>query len=152
MVIVGDALLEATGARLINYELLGNSDRALHAHINPRYADEPDDKRRFPVWEYHRDSAIRKVPFDAVQDRPLMHRDPPGNRSSHQGRITAPLERTAAVYLVRFERRTCAAPAPQRPDVSEPQLMYVPSAFRVEDRAPLHALMRRHSFATLVTA
>ena len=30
--------------------------------------------------------------------------------------------------------------------------MYVPTAFRVEDRAPLHALMRRHSFATLVTA
>jgi transcriptional regulator len=30
--------------------------------------------------------------------------------------------------------------------------MYVPAAFRVEDPAALHALMRRHSFATLVTA
>src|SRR5690349_18174687 len=55
MVLVGDALLEVTGARLINYQLLGNTDRALHAHIHPRYADEPDDKRQFPVWEYHRD-------------------------------------------------------------------------------------------------
>jgi diadenosine tetraphosphate (Ap4A) HIT family hydrolase len=74
MVIVGDALLEVTGARLINYELLGNSDLALHAHINPRYADEPDDKRRFSVWEYHRDGATKKVPFDAVRDRALMER------------------------------------------------------------------------------
>src|SRR5688572_14176041 len=74
MVTLGDALLEVTGARLINYELLGNSDRALHAHVNPRYADEPDDKRRFPVWEYHRDSAIGKVPFDLIRDRPLMDR------------------------------------------------------------------------------
>lgn len=30
--------------------------------------------------------------------------------------------------------------------------MYVPAAFRVEDPASLHSLMRRHSFATLVTA
>src|SRR5687768_7469807 len=72
MVIVGDALLEVTGARLVNYELLGNSDRALHAHINPRYADEPDDKRRFPVWEYHRDRGMKHVPFDVTRDRALM--------------------------------------------------------------------------------
>ena len=30
--------------------------------------------------------------------------------------------------------------------------MYIPAAFRVDDPAALHALMRRHSFATLVTA
>lgn len=30
--------------------------------------------------------------------------------------------------------------------------MYVPASFRVDDPAALHALMRRHSFATLVTA
>ncbi len=72
MVTIGDALLEVTRARLINYQLLGNTDRALHAHIHPRYADEPDDKRPFPVWEYHRDRGIKPVPFDAVRDRPLM--------------------------------------------------------------------------------
>src|SRR5512147_2071198 len=37
MSIVGDALLEVTGADLINYEILGNAERALHAHIVPRY-------------------------------------------------------------------------------------------------------------------
>src|ERR1051325_1440485 len=50
MSIIGDALLEATEAALINYEILGNTDRALHAHIVPRYADEPDEKRRRPIW------------------------------------------------------------------------------------------------------
>jgi len=74
MVTVGDALLEVTGAQLINYQLLGNTDRALHVHIHPRYADEPADKRPFPVWEYHRDRAIVQVPFDPVRDRPLMER------------------------------------------------------------------------------
>ena len=74
MVIVGDALLDVTGARLINYQLLGNTDRALHAHIHPRYADEPDDKRPFPVWEYHRDRSAPQVRFDPVRDRDLMDR------------------------------------------------------------------------------
>jgi len=72
MVTIGDALLEVTGARLINYQLLGNTDHALHAHIHPRYDDEPHDKRSVPVWEYHRDRSVTPVPFDATRDRPLM--------------------------------------------------------------------------------
>ena len=36
MSIIGDALLEVTGADLINYEILGNAERALHTHIVPR--------------------------------------------------------------------------------------------------------------------
>jgi diadenosine tetraphosphate (Ap4A) HIT family hydrolase len=43
-------LLEVTGAALINYEILGNTDRALHAHIVPRYANEADEQRRKPIW------------------------------------------------------------------------------------------------------
>ncbi|MGC5704456.1 hypothetical protein J4P02_30065 [Pseudomonas sp. NFXW11] len=49
---IGDALLEATGALRINYEILGNSEPELHCHIFPRYATEPEDKRRMPVWFY----------------------------------------------------------------------------------------------------
>src|SRR5512145_3394593 len=37
MSVLGDALLEVTGAFLINYEILGNTDAALHAHVFPRY-------------------------------------------------------------------------------------------------------------------
>jgi diadenosine tetraphosphate (Ap4A) HIT family hydrolase len=36
MVLAGDALLRATDATRINYEILGDSDPFLHAHIFPR--------------------------------------------------------------------------------------------------------------------
>jgi len=49
---IGDALLQATGALRINYEILGNSEPELHCHIFPRYASEPEGKRRMPVWFY----------------------------------------------------------------------------------------------------
>jgi diadenosine tetraphosphate (Ap4A) HIT family hydrolase len=67
---VGDALLEVTDAGLINYEILGNTDRALHAHIIPRYASEPEETRRRPVWFSDWANAPR---FDAERDRKLMN-------------------------------------------------------------------------------
>lgn len=69
MAIVGDALLEVTAAALINYEILGNADRALHAHIIPRYSTEPDETRRKPIWFSDWTSA---PPFDLERDQPLM--------------------------------------------------------------------------------
>jgi diadenosine tetraphosphate (Ap4A) HIT family hydrolase len=47
---LGDAVLTVTSADRINYEILGNIEPALHAHVIPRYASEPDDRRRTPVW------------------------------------------------------------------------------------------------------
>jgi diadenosine tetraphosphate (Ap4A) HIT family hydrolase len=38
---LGDALLKVTGALRINYAILGNQEPALHAHVIPRYAEEP---------------------------------------------------------------------------------------------------------------
>lgn len=49
---VGDVLLATTGCLRVNYEILGNTDPALHAHIVPRYASEPEDRRRMPIWLY----------------------------------------------------------------------------------------------------
>jgi diadenosine tetraphosphate (Ap4A) HIT family hydrolase len=70
MSMIGDALLDVTGAALINYEILGNTDRALHAHIVPRYADEPDEQRRKPIWF----SDMNKAPkFDLMCDKELMN-------------------------------------------------------------------------------
>jgi len=69
MSLVGDALLEVTGAVRINYEILGNLDPALHAHVIPRYAHEPDGLRTRPIWFYDLDSAPR---FDPERDRELM--------------------------------------------------------------------------------
>jgi diadenosine tetraphosphate (Ap4A) HIT family hydrolase len=55
---IGDAVLQASGASRINYEILGNSEPELHCHIFPRYASEPDDKRKMPVWFYDWKNAL----------------------------------------------------------------------------------------------
>ena len=52
MSIVGDSLLASTSAIRINYDILGNTDQFLHAHIFPRYAWESDARRKMPVWLY----------------------------------------------------------------------------------------------------
>lgn len=49
MALVGDALLAVTGCDRVNYEIWGNTEPALHAHIMPRYASEPDGKRQRPA-------------------------------------------------------------------------------------------------------
>ncbi len=49
---VGDAILEVTGAVRINYEMLGNTEPALHAHLFPRHDTEPEALRPKPVWFY----------------------------------------------------------------------------------------------------
>ena len=69
MTIVGDAILEVTGAARIKYEILGNSDPALHVHLIPRYEAEPEDFRRGPVWFYDLSQAPK---FDASLHRSLM--------------------------------------------------------------------------------
>jgi diadenosine tetraphosphate (Ap4A) HIT family hydrolase len=46
----GDALLAATGAARVNYALFGNVEPALHAHLFPRMADEPDTVRLQQPW------------------------------------------------------------------------------------------------------
>jgi diadenosine tetraphosphate (Ap4A) HIT family hydrolase len=47
---VGDALLAATGALRVNYAMFGNVEPALHAHIFPRRAEEPDSTRAMQPW------------------------------------------------------------------------------------------------------
>jgi diadenosine tetraphosphate (Ap4A) HIT family hydrolase len=69
MTLIGDAILEVTGAARINYEILGNSEPALHVHIIPRYEAEPDDLRRGPIWFYDWSRAPK---FDPALHKPLM--------------------------------------------------------------------------------
>ncbi len=71
MALVGDALLEVTGAYRINYAILGNSDPVLHAHIVPRYRDEPDEWRNGPPWNYP-DEVVEGRKFEFQRDRQLM--------------------------------------------------------------------------------
>jgi hypothetical protein len=66
---LGEAVAEVTGAERVNYEMLGNVEPALHAHVIPRYAAEPANRRQAPVWFYDWDQVPR---FDAQRDGPLI--------------------------------------------------------------------------------
>jgi diadenosine tetraphosphate (Ap4A) HIT family hydrolase len=54
---LGDALLKVTNALRINYAILGNVEPALHAHVIPRYAEEPEAQRLAHPWTYDWDAA-----------------------------------------------------------------------------------------------
>jgi len=71
MTIIGDALLEVTGAYRINYDILCNTEPALHTHICPRYLSEPEELRKGPPWVYSK-RGINQIPFDAARDKELM--------------------------------------------------------------------------------
>jgi diadenosine tetraphosphate (Ap4A) HIT family hydrolase len=58
MTLIGEAIMQVCQPRRINYEILGNTDHFLHAHIFPRYSWEPAERQGSPVWLYphsHRD-------------------------------------------------------------------------------------------------
>lgn len=72
---VGDALLKITGALRINYAILGNQEPALHAHVIPRYIDEPEARRTAHPWAYDWSAAPL---FDRARDKELienLHRE-----------------------------------------------------------------------------
>ncbi len=71
MAMIGDALLEVTGAYRINYAIAGNRDPYLHAHIVPRYLSEPDQFRKGLPWSYSRE-VMDSVPFNYQRDRELI--------------------------------------------------------------------------------
>jgi diadenosine tetraphosphate (Ap4A) HIT family hydrolase len=70
MALVGDALLTVTGALRVNYAIFGNVEPALHAHIFPRHADEPEAIRTLQPWALDWQSAPG---FNALQHDALKH-------------------------------------------------------------------------------
>jgi diadenosine tetraphosphate (Ap4A) HIT family hydrolase len=66
---LGQAVLELTGAIRINYAIFGNVEPALHAHVLPRFADEPEAMRTANPWGYDWNAARR---FDADRDGALL--------------------------------------------------------------------------------
>jgi diadenosine tetraphosphate (Ap4A) HIT family hydrolase len=49
---LGDAVLAATAGLRINYAMFGNVEPALHAHVFPRYVDEPLATRTAQPWAF----------------------------------------------------------------------------------------------------
>jgi len=68
---LGDAVLSVTKAVRINYEMLGNLEPALHAHVFPRFDDETDELRTSPVWFYDWQAGPQ---FDSKTHQPLIDR------------------------------------------------------------------------------
>ena len=52
MALLGDAVLKTTGALRINYAIFGNVEPALHAHVIPRFAGEPETTRTAQPWAF----------------------------------------------------------------------------------------------------
>lgn len=66
---LGDAVLKATGALRINYAIFGNLEPALHAHVFPRFANEPEGLRTAHPWTYDWNAAAR---FSAAHHEGLL--------------------------------------------------------------------------------
>ena len=66
---LGDALMRTTSPERINYAIFGNLEPALHAHVIPRYRNEPAALRTQHPWSY---DWSRAPVFDPVIAAPLM--------------------------------------------------------------------------------
>jgi diadenosine tetraphosphate (Ap4A) HIT family hydrolase len=66
---IGQAVQELTAALRINYAIFGNVEPALHAHVVPRYEDEPPELARGNPWGYDWNAAPR---FDPRHDGDLL--------------------------------------------------------------------------------
>jgi diadenosine tetraphosphate (Ap4A) HIT family hydrolase len=71
MAALGDAVLAVTRAVRINYAIFGNLAPALHAHVIPRYHDEPEALRTAHPWAYDWSAAPA---FDLDLHRDLRER------------------------------------------------------------------------------
>jgi len=73
MSLLGEAVEAVCSPQRVNYEIFGNADPFLHAHVLPRYAWEPAEYLRVPVSQYPRD--VRLDPrhqFSAATHGPLQ--------------------------------------------------------------------------------
>jgi diadenosine tetraphosphate (Ap4A) HIT family hydrolase len=103
MSLLGEAIERAcagNGLRRVNYEILGNTDTYLHAHIFPRYEWEPAERRRGPVFLYPRERwTATEHQYD---DR-------------RHGRLRATIGRHLAALIANASQRTIAESTREEP-------------------------------------
>jgi diadenosine tetraphosphate (Ap4A) HIT family hydrolase len=67
MSLLGDAITSVYQPLRINYDILGNTDPYLHAHVFPRYVWE-EERRKRPVWLYPDEILYdKKKQFDEIE-------------------------------------------------------------------------------------
>lgn len=67
---LGGAVEHVTGCERVTYAILGGHAPVLHAHVFPRYANEPDAVKGLPPWL----AAGEARRFDPRADGPLIER------------------------------------------------------------------------------
>ncbi|NVO88751.1 hypothetical protein HWN39_09560 [Lactobacillus rhamnosus] len=83
MATLGDAILTACEPLRVNYDILGNTDHFLHAHVFPRYQSEVPERLAKPVWLY-----------DPSYWRDPQYQYEPSQHDAIRRRITAALKTT----------------------------------------------------------
>jgi len=73
MVLFGGVLKSVLGADLINYSILGNADRGLHAHIHPRYTWESPEFRTKNPFKYYW-ASVPDIDFSEELHRDLIEK------------------------------------------------------------------------------
>ncbi|MDF2590381.1 MAG: hypothetical protein K0S41_4224 [Anaerocolumna sp.] len=56
MSLLGDAISTVCKPIRVNYEILGNSDAFLHAHVIPRFDWEDEVLKKQPIWVYPKEN------------------------------------------------------------------------------------------------
>jgi len=109
MSLVGEAVMACTDAWRVNYEILGNADPVLHAHVWPRFSTEAPEYRSGPVHRYPPELR-RSVPYS-----PIVH-------GAVRDRLRAFLRHRLGVSTTqRRDEIAVAHPPPARPGGSSPE-------------------------------
>ena len=79
MSVLGDAIIQSCTPIRVNYDILGNTDNFLHAHVFPRYEWESEERKKMPVWLYdssnwhNKETAYSPIKHDEIRNRILEY-------------------------------------------------------------------------------
>ena len=79
MSVLGDAIIQSCTPIRVNYDILGNTDNFLHAHVFPRYDWESKERQKMPVWLYdssnwhNKETSYNPIKHDEIRNSILEY-------------------------------------------------------------------------------
>ena len=79
MSVLGDAIIQSCTPIRVNYDILGNTDNFLHAHVFPRYDWESEERKKMPVWLYdssnwhNKETSYNPIKHDEIRNSILEY-------------------------------------------------------------------------------
>ena len=79
MSVLGDAIIQSCTPIRVNYDILGNTDNFLHAHVFPRYEWESEERKKLPVWLYdssnwhNKETSYNPIKHDEIRNSILEY-------------------------------------------------------------------------------